>query len=281
MATYTTRFNLTKPATTDTADIATINGNMDTIDGAIPAVVDNLTSTSTTSALSANQGKVLGDLVSTLSGDVADLATTADITYYVATTGSDTTGDGTSGLPFATIQHAIDLLPQIINHVVTINVASGTYAETVTISGFVGKGKLVLVGNYTTPENQLVNNFKISSCSIFVNLQGFKLTATAVSGVDVTYCTAVYLQYLDILGSTGTVAGVSFSYSKGAVFSCEISNRDEAIRLLNVSHILSQICSGSGNVIGLYASLGSVIAKKGGQPAGTTAELTADGGVIR
>ena len=61
MATYTTRFNLTKPATTETADIAVINTNMDTIDGAIPAVVDNLTSTSTTSALSANQGKVLQD----------------------------------------------------------------------------------------------------------------------------------------------------------------------------------------------------------------------------
>lgn len=61
MATYTTRFNLAKPAGTDTADITVINGNMDTIDGAIPAVIDNLTSTSTTSALSANQGKVLQD----------------------------------------------------------------------------------------------------------------------------------------------------------------------------------------------------------------------------
>ena len=69
MATYTTRFNLTKPATTETADIATINGNMDKIDGAIPAVVDNLTSTSTTSALSANQGKELNDIVSTKIGN--------------------------------------------------------------------------------------------------------------------------------------------------------------------------------------------------------------------
>ena len=76
MATYTTRFNLTKPATTETADIAVINTNMDTIDGVIPAVIDNLTSTSTTSALSANQGKVLGELVSTLSSDVTNLETT-------------------------------------------------------------------------------------------------------------------------------------------------------------------------------------------------------------
>ena len=94
MATNTTYMNLIKPELTDVADIASINTNMDTIDaklGLIEAgaevnvqsdwnaasgdaqilnkptipdavtVVDNLTSTSTTSALSANQGKVLQD----------------------------------------------------------------------------------------------------------------------------------------------------------------------------------------------------------------------------
>ena len=94
MATNTTYMNLIKPELTDVADIASINTNMDTIDAklglieagaevnvqsdwnassgdaqilnkpTIPSattVVDNLTSTSTTSALSANQGKVLKD----------------------------------------------------------------------------------------------------------------------------------------------------------------------------------------------------------------------------
>ena len=94
MATNTTYMNLIKPELTDVADIASINTNMDTIDAklgliesgaevnvnadwnassgdaqilnkpTIPddvTVVDNLTSTSTTSALSANQGKVLKD----------------------------------------------------------------------------------------------------------------------------------------------------------------------------------------------------------------------------
>ena len=33
---------------------------------------------------------------------------TADRTYYVATTGSDSTGDGSSGAPWATIQYGVD-----------------------------------------------------------------------------------------------------------------------------------------------------------------------------
>ena len=103
MATNTTYMNLIKPELTDVADIASINTNMDTIDaklGLIEAgaevnvnadwnassgdaqilnkptipdavtVIDNLTSTSTTSALSANQGKVLGELVSNLTQEL-------------------------------------------------------------------------------------------------------------------------------------------------------------------------------------------------------------------
>ena len=102
MATNTTYMNLIKPELTDVADIASINTNMDTIDAklglieagaevnvqsdwnaasgdaqilnkpTIPSattVVDNLTSTSTTSALSANQGKVLQDGKVDVSGE--------------------------------------------------------------------------------------------------------------------------------------------------------------------------------------------------------------------
>ncbi|MDM8000526.1 MAG: DUF1565 domain-containing protein [Dehalococcoidia bacterium] len=52
---------------------------------------------------------------------------TAD--WYVATTGSDTTGDGTEGNPFLTIQHAINSASAGD----TIHVAAGTYAQTITI----------------------------------------------------------------------------------------------------------------------------------------------------
>ena len=49
---------------------------------------------------------------------------------YVSTTGSDVTGDGTSGTPWATIQYAVN---QSVNGDV-INVASGIYNESVTVN---------------------------------------------------------------------------------------------------------------------------------------------------
>jgi hypothetical protein len=41
MASKTQNFNLTKPSGTDTVDIAAINANMDIIDGALKAAIDN------------------------------------------------------------------------------------------------------------------------------------------------------------------------------------------------------------------------------------------------
>jgi hypothetical protein len=52
------------------------------------------------------------------------------LTFYVnGATGSDVTGDGSAGNPWATIQHAIDQLPEHIEYDIIINVASGTYNE--------------------------------------------------------------------------------------------------------------------------------------------------------
>ena len=51
---------------------------------------------------------------------------------YVSTSGNDTTGDGTQNKPFRTISKAIQYAPYLINQ--TINIASGTYNENVTIN---------------------------------------------------------------------------------------------------------------------------------------------------
>ncbi len=56
-----------------------------------------------------------------------------DVTLYVdGATGADN-NPGTSALPFATIQAAIDSLPYRIRHLCTINIAAGTYIEAVVI----------------------------------------------------------------------------------------------------------------------------------------------------
>ncbi|MDB5612036.1 MAG: hypothetical protein JWP25_8936 [Bradyrhizobium sp.] len=56
----------------------------------------------------------------------------ADTTFYVATTGNDSTGDGTVGNPWATIQHSVDHVVNLLDcnsYQVTIQIADGIYPE--------------------------------------------------------------------------------------------------------------------------------------------------------
>jgi hypothetical protein len=76
------------------------------------------------------------------SWSAVDSATTEFSSLHVASTGSDTTGDGSASAPFATIQHAID-------QAVTgqeVRVAKGTY--TVTFPGIEMKEGVSLYGGY-------------------------------------------------------------------------------------------------------------------------------------
>ena len=89
-------------------------------------------------------------------------ATTGDIAYWVDHhLGSDITGTGSSGFPFATFSHALSLLPRVINHNVEIrmrytNTDSRKYIEIPTehpdhqlvVKGYAGVGTLVLGAAY-------------------------------------------------------------------------------------------------------------------------------------
>ena len=72
-----------------------------------------------------------------LSSDQALGVITTDTTFYVATTGNDTTGDGSSGSPWATLSHAYDYLGDYIwdtsNVSVTIQLGDGEFVETAPI----------------------------------------------------------------------------------------------------------------------------------------------------
>jgi hypothetical protein len=66
--------------------------------------------------------------------------------WYVATTGNDTTGDGSVGLPWLTIQHAVDQIPGIVCGRYIINIAAGTYDEAAT-GGVIVAGRVFAGGN--------------------------------------------------------------------------------------------------------------------------------------
>ena len=225
-------------------------------------------------------------LASTVAGHTSQLAesvqqTKADVDYYVATTGSDTTGTGTSGLPFKTIQYAIDKLPQIINHTVRIFVAVGTYNETVIISGFGGRGAITLTGDSTTSTTRNVNAIKILYCSCKITCSGFNLTTTNADCVSIIGCIYCYLSRLNMVGSATTFDGVYVESSLCNIYTCTTSNRRTSVEAEYMATVFTFNLTGSLNTYGLYSQSASTIAKYGTQATATTVEVTTSGGVIR
>ena len=72
---------------------------------------------------------------------------TAHKYVYVATTGSDTTGNGSESAPYATINKALKDIPANLNgFTARVHIAAGTYAENVVIQN-IGNGIIAFTGN--------------------------------------------------------------------------------------------------------------------------------------
>jgi hypothetical protein len=215
--------------------------------------------------------------------DLTAHATTANITYYVRTDGDDSnTGliNSAAGA-FLTIQHAIDILPQTINHTIGINVAAGTYAETITIAGFNGKGSIVVYGPDLVGDTHMVNNVIIKFCGIYVTVRGLKCLSTTAANIDITYSRYVSANKIKCVETDAAHAAVSVGNGSCAyIVNSEISNRQYGILTLSMAMVSSAANTGTGNTCGLCA-VASTIMKAGTQPAGTTAESSSSGGEIR
>lgn len=97
---------------------------------------------------------------------------------YVATTGNDDTGNGTSANPYKTITKALSVAPKNLAGLsITIHIATGTYAETVAIKGFTG-GVLRLSGNSA---KVTIDRINIEAC--VVSAVSLPLTLTSVVGL--------------------------------------------------------------------------------------------------
>lgn len=88
----------------------------------------------------------------------------ASTSFFVSTAGSDTTGTGTIGNPWATRQHAYNFIQQNIDlngFVATVQLVDGTYTDSFTANGPVvgqsGPNAIVFNGNAITPTNVVVN----------------------------------------------------------------------------------------------------------------------------
>lgn len=131
----------------------------------------------------------------------------ADLNVYIATSGNDTTGDGSSGNPWATLQFAWDAICgayEQAGHNIIINVATGTYLPANFIA--VPSGEVHVIGNETTPSdvvilcdgtNDVVGNWGIIGQPQLVYVSGFTMNVTnglnsvagfVISGFGVSGC---------------------------------------------------------------------------------------------
>ena len=88
----------------------------------------------------------------------------APTTFYVSTTGSDGSGDGSAENPWASPSHALQVLYQydLNGHTVFIQIADGTYRNSIQAYGpfrgqTQGATQITFRGNMTSPENVVIN----------------------------------------------------------------------------------------------------------------------------
>jgi hypothetical protein len=141
-----------------------------------------------------------------LSGLWARQQLTAARTYYVRTDG----GDGNTGLAntaggaFLTIQKAINAAGALDNggFDITIQVGNGTYTGANTLKSFVGSGKIIIVGDETTPANVVIsvtsgNCFSGNGVLGTYSLRGMQLKTTT-SGICIRAFSLTYVEFQNI-----------------------------------------------------------------------------------
>ncbi|WP_458125648.1 tail fiber protein [Paenibacillus sp. Z3-2] len=211
-------------------------------------------------------------------------ASTDDLTYFVnVNSGSDSNTGLQSNSAFKTINKAITMLPKIINHNINIRISAGVYKESLSFDGFLGGGFLLITGD-SSSTSIIDGRISFYACSSRIMIGGVNVnydgSTRYTSAISVGNCQHVQLN-LAINNSVKTIHGVEASRSFVDVFSCNISNKDVAIRAISFSHVMSDNNSGTSNNVVFEASLGSSIIKSNGQPSGTTSEIIRTGGTIK
>ena len=118
----------------------------------------------------------------------------ANRTYFVGGAGASDSNDGlTSGAPFATGQHAINVTAalDISIYNVTLKFTDATRTQALVLKAPLGSGRVIFEGNTTTPGNCIISTtsadcFSADSVRGTFEIKGFKMTASgAVSLINV------------------------------------------------------------------------------------------------
>lgn len=142
-------------------------------------------------------------------------------TYYVATTGNDTTGDGSSGTPWASIQKAVNTISENTAH--TVLVAAGTYAETTNNYLYINRALQVTIRANggavtlsTANTDQVVRlHTGMDSGTVYVVLDGVTLTPQTAAGTGAVYVSSLTCP-LTLRNCTVNPSGTAIRYAASA-----------------------------------------------------------------
>ena len=197
----------------------------------------------------------------------------------MSTSGNDSNNGLAVGTPLRNIQTAINKIPQIVNHEVNINVATGDYTENILFNGFIGKGNIALKGG-----TAISNYYVINSCSQYnvdctLNVIGINAKTTTDVGFIIQKCIFSSFSFCRVPMSSAFDGFLVAQGSRATISDCNTENRKIGIQCNNAT-VVSINNTGGGNGTGLQASAGTIM-KIGTQPTGTVNEGTYGGGVIR
>lgn len=178
---------------------------------------------------------------------------TANTTLYIATTGSDTTGDGSSGTPWATVSKALTylddyfILPSVT---VTIQLAAGTYtvASAITVAHPCARN-IIIQGTYTAGDHAKTmssvqsSSGSASAWSIVINLN------------DVTNIAAD--DYVCVTAASG---GTGPSWMTGCH---KVTNVDSGNSRITITSAHTHSSAPSGNVAATVKVLKTVLSCSG------------------
>lgn len=181
----------------------------------------------------------------------------SDTTLYIATTGSDTLGNGTQANPFKTIQHAINILPKDLNgYTATIIISGGTYDEDLLISGFGTSGVLMflLSGNITVRSVTTKGTYVIFNST---DLNSRKLTMQYLlitDGSKFNAYSSIYITTTGYMQDGGVKYSIyimkqSYAYISG--ITTLSGNTETALCLTNMSNAYFYSIAGSGFNVGI------------------------------
>lgn len=193
----------------------------------------------------------------------ADLAEglSANKTIYVSTAGSDALGDGSATNPYATIQKAINTLPNNLNGFnATIYLTAGTYDEDVLIARMFG-GNVVISG--ASNANVNIRSLRVSYGSS-VMIQNIILSVTdGFNNNAIAVTSAELISTSKILVNGNVENGVYVNFN-GYIYILELNVNNTtyaAINTTNRSSFYAGTVSGSASAGVFFRSVnGSLIA---------------------